>query len=217
MSSAGLRRTLADLERTVRAIATEFQTDTVFVIGSQAILAGWPDAPPALTGSPEIDAFPGNARIWEVSEKAKHPDVVPEASEHINALFGEGSRFHEAHGFFIDGVDDTTAKLPADWRKRAIALKVEVGKRVVTGIAPSPEDIVVSKLARLEQKDRQFVEAFHAVRPLDPDVIEARIRAAGMDPAVEARAIAYIRALTRDRGHDGGGDGAGGDVGGGPP
>jgi hypothetical protein len=37
MSSSAPRRTLADLERTVRAIATEFQTDTVFVIGSQAI------------------------------------------------------------------------------------------------------------------------------------------------------------------------------------
>lgn len=104
-----MTRTRADLERTVRAIATEFQTDTVFVIGSQAILAGWPDAPPAMTGSPEIYAFPENAKIWETREKAMHPDESPEASEHINALFGEGSMFHETHGFFIDGVDDTTA------------------------------------------------------------------------------------------------------------
>jgi hypothetical protein len=38
-------RTIADLERTVRAIATEFKTDSVFIIGSQAILVGWPEAP----------------------------------------------------------------------------------------------------------------------------------------------------------------------------
>ena len=31
-------RTVEDLERAVRAIATEFQTDKVFVIGSQGIL-----------------------------------------------------------------------------------------------------------------------------------------------------------------------------------
>jgi hypothetical protein len=37
------------------------------------------------------DAFPGNAKIWETQEKAKHPGESPEASEHINALFGEGS------------------------------------------------------------------------------------------------------------------------------
>ena len=30
-------RTVEDLERAVRAIATEFQTDKVFVIGSQGI------------------------------------------------------------------------------------------------------------------------------------------------------------------------------------
>lgn len=95
-------------------------------------------------------------------------------------------------------------------------MKVEVGQRVVTAIAPAPEDIVVSKLARLEEKDRKFIEAFHGLRPLDPDVTETRIRAAGMEPAVEARAVAYIRTLTQGCSHDGGGDGAGGGVGGGP-
>jgi hypothetical protein len=38
-------RTLDDLDRTVRAIATEFQTDKIFIIGSQGILLAWPDAP----------------------------------------------------------------------------------------------------------------------------------------------------------------------------
>jgi hypothetical protein len=37
---------LEDLERTVRAIATEFKTDKIFIIGSQSILLAWPDAPP---------------------------------------------------------------------------------------------------------------------------------------------------------------------------
>jgi hypothetical protein len=105
-------RTIADLERTVRAIATEFKTDSVFIIGSQAMLIGWPDAPLAMKISPEIDAFPANAKLWETQEKAKHPGESPEASEHINARFGEGSQFHETHGFYIDGVDENTAILP---------------------------------------------------------------------------------------------------------
>jgi hypothetical protein len=195
MASNRLGRTIADLERTVRAIATEFNADTVFIIGSQAILVGWPDAPPAMNISPEIDAFPANAKIWETQEKAKHPGESPEASEHINALFGEGSQFHETHGFYIDGVDESTAMLPADWRTRAIVRKVEVGSRVVTAIAPCPEDIIVSKLARLDGKDRRFIEAFHAVRPLDPAVIEERTRSSPMDPAAAERAVAYMRRL----------------------
>jgi hypothetical protein len=59
-----------------------------------------------------------------------------------------------------------------DWRTRAIVHRVEVGSRVVTAVAPCPEDIIVSKLARLDEKDRKFIENFHAVRPLDPEIIE---------------------------------------------
>ncbi len=196
MPADRLARTLDDLERTVRAIATEFKSDTVFIIGSQAILAGWPEAPPTMTASPEIDAFPANAKLWETQEKAKHPGENPEASEHINALFGEGSQFHRTHGFYIDGVDEATATLPADWQTRAIRRPVAVGDRLVTAIAPCPEDIIVSKLARLDEKDKKFILAFHAVRPLDPDIIERRIRSSRMDLAVADRAVAYIRAVT---------------------
>lgn len=169
MSSDRLTRTLDDLERTVRAIATEFNTDKVFIIGSQAILVGWPDAPPTVTQTPEIDAFPANAKIWETEERAKHPDINPEASEHINALFGAGSLFHQTHGFYIDGVDENTAKLPIDWQQRAIVLRLSGGNRTVTAVAPCPEDLVVSKLARLGQKDKEFIEALHAVRPLNAE------------------------------------------------
>src|SRR5436305_4326550 len=102
MAIARSVRTLEDLERTVRAIATEFKSDRIFIIGSQSILLAWPDAPHEMRDSPEIDVFPENARIWEIQEKAKYPDEIPLASEHINALFGIGSQFHETHGFYID-------------------------------------------------------------------------------------------------------------------
>ncbi|HLH93100.1 MAG TPA: DUF6036 family nucleotidyltransferase [Xanthobacteraceae bacterium] len=217
MTAGSLRRTIEDVERTVRAIATEFDTDTVVIIGSQAILLGWPDPPPVLRHSPEIDAFPGCTTIWEAREKARFPDETPDASEHINALFGDGSQFHETHGFYIDGVDKNTAVLPKDWRTRAIVRRIEVDKletgkvvkRMVTAIAPSPEDVIVAKLARLEEKDRSFVQAFHSARPLDAGLIEARIRSTKMDPAVAERAIAYVRTLARDVGYDCGGDPAG--------
>lgn len=46
-------RTLEDLLRVVRALAYEFKTDTVFVVGSQAILASMPDAPEIVRESPK--------------------------------------------------------------------------------------------------------------------------------------------------------------------
>ena len=102
-------RTLEDLERTVRALATEFDTDKVIIIGSQAVLVGWPDAPTDMTSTPEIDAYPGNAKQWQ------QINTDTEASEHINALFGYGSQFHQDSRVYIDGVDEDTAKLPVGW------------------------------------------------------------------------------------------------------
>lgn len=81
-------RTKEDIERAVRALAHEFKTDTVFIIGSQAILMSWPDPPETMRGTPEVDAYPEDARIWEI-EEAKRVDGPPlEASEHIHGLFG---------------------------------------------------------------------------------------------------------------------------------
>jgi hypothetical protein len=54
-------RTVADLVRAVRSVARHFKTDTVVIVGSQAVLLTWPEAPAALRTSPEIDAYPANA------------------------------------------------------------------------------------------------------------------------------------------------------------
>jgi hypothetical protein len=80
-------RTEEDLQRVVRALAREFETDTVFIIGSQAILMSWPEAPAVMRGSPEIDAFPANAKMWQLTEASKGDGPPLEASEHINGLF----------------------------------------------------------------------------------------------------------------------------------
>jgi hypothetical protein len=189
-------RTLEDLERAVRAIAVEFKADTIFVVGSQGILLAWPDAPLVMRTSPEIDLFPENAKDCETEEKKKHPDALPEASEHIDVLFGSGSQFHRTHGFYIDGVDENTAVLPAGWRTRAVVRRIEAGDRFVTAIAPCPEDLIVSKLARLDDKDKQFIEAYNLVCSLNPHLIEERIRSTNLDSAIADRARAYIRKVT---------------------
>jgi hypothetical protein len=189
-------RTFDDLLRVVRALAYEFKTDTVFVVGSQAILASMPDAPEVARASPEIDAFPANAKVWEVAESQRtRNNVQPIASEHIDGLFGQNSQFHQTHGFYIDGVDETTAKLPRGWQTRAVRVQTEVAGRTVYGIAPAAEDLVASKIARLDDRDKKFVEAIHAQRSLDLDLIERRINETNLDPAIAQRAIAYVRGL----------------------
>jgi hypothetical protein len=189
-----LVRTIEDLERTVRALAYHFGTDEIFIVGSQSILLSWPDAPPMMRTSGEIDAYPGNANLWEISNQDKGSPPAT-ASEEINALFGWGSQFHQTHGFYVDGVDDRTARLPSDWRQKAIERPIDVNGRTVLAIAPCPEDIVVSKLARLEDKDREFVEAYHRARPLDLALVEQRLRMTALEPAILSRAVAYLQRL----------------------
>jgi hypothetical protein len=166
-------RTLEDLHRAVRSIAVHFKTDIVVIIGSQSVLLEWPDAPVLMRTSGEIDAYPGNIRNWE----AENPDDL--ASEEINALFGWGSSFHDEFGFYIDGVDESTAKLPLDWQARAITIDVDAHGNRVTAVTPCPEDMVCAKLNRLSEKDKAYIEARHLVRPLDFDVIRERFRQTG--------------------------------------
>lgn len=145
-------RTLEDLHRAARVISRHFDTDTVVVIGSQAILLKRPDSPASIRTSAEIDAYPSNAKEWESSNGL-------EASEEINAFFGSGSDFHKTHGFYIDGVDENTAKLPPDWRTRAVEKIIRDEQRQcdIRIVVPDDDDLVVAKLNRLAEKDKDFI------------------------------------------------------------
>lgn len=179
-------RTIDDLHRAVRALAVHFDTDVVVIVGSQSVLLEWPDAPVLMRTSGEIDAYPGNIREWE----AKNPGDL--ASEEINVLFGWGSQFHETFGFYIDGVDETTAKLPPDWRSRAVEIEVAAHGKRVTAVAPCPEDMVCAKLNRLAEKDRAYIEARHEARPLDFGVIRERFRQTGPEKEILVAGLAFL-------------------------
>lgn len=182
-------RTREDLQRAVRAVAATFKSDAVVIVGSQSVLVGWPQAPSLMRTSGEIDAYPTNARRWE---RENHPF---EASELVNALFGAGSDFEEAHGFFIDGVDDETAKLPPGWKSRAVFLDIEHDGRTLTAIAPCTEDMVVAKLQRLVEKDRSYIAAHHAARPLDTASVLNRLRSCSPMHQVFDAAEAFLKSL----------------------
>ncbi|WP_312002375.1 DUF6036 family nucleotidyltransferase [Bradyrhizobium hereditatis] len=133
--------------------------------------------------------------MWEIQQKELDPDDDPEASEEINALYDEGSLFRREHGFYIDGVDENTARLPEDRNKRAITRTVDVDGRKVLAVAPCPEDIIVSKLARLSEKDKEFVEGYHKARPFDRELVIERIKATKLEAELQERAINFVRGL----------------------
>lgn len=182
-------RTVDDLDRAARAIGRHFETATVVVIGSQAILVQHAHAPAIMRMSGEIDAYPGNAGEWEL----RHSGQL--ASEEINVWFGIGSRFHATFGFYIDGVDADTAKFPPGWLGRADERTVRDDGKTIRVVAPCIDDLVVSKLHRLERKDRDFIRACHDMRVLDVALIRRRLAETEPESGIAARAEMFLETL----------------------
>ena len=148
----------AELEHAIRASCDALGVREVIVVGSQAVLGPFPDAPRELRTSAEADVWADELDDLEVAK--------------LNSL-GYGSRFHEEFGFHIDPVGPETATLPPDWRERAVVVEVEGhGAR---GICPEAHDLAVSKLVRGAEKDLAFVGAMLFHRMIQPSVVARRI------------------------------------------
>jgi hypothetical protein len=135
--------TRAQLEHLIRAAATIADDDDIVIIGSQAILGVFPDAPPELLVSVEADIYPRNK---------------PERWDLIDGALGEMSPFHATFGYYAQGVDESTATLPAGWSDRLVPL-FGPGTRGATGWCLEVHDLIVSKLVAGREKDLAFAAA----------------------------------------------------------
>lgn len=182
-------RSREELDHAVRALCEHFGTRAVVIIGSQAILGHWPNAPHHMRRSLEFDIYPANAEEWE----ALHPGQ--EASEEVEALFGYESDFHRAFGFYVDGVDSTTARLPPGWRNRKAVIPVTGDAGECFAIVPSIADLVVSKLCRLDPKDSDWIVACHAEAPLDIVDLRRLLDTVEIQPEIRRRAEDFLDRL----------------------
>lgn len=149
----------AQLEHIIRAAAANTNTTDIVVIGSQAILGSYPDAPVELLTSIEADVFP----------KERPYDSIL-----IDGTIGERSLFHETFGYYAHGVDETTAILPEGWRERLVPLRSE-NTRGVTGWCLEVHDLAVSKLAAGRQKDLEFVAGLFRHGLARPQIARERL------------------------------------------
>ena len=133
--------TRTQLEHVIRAAGAIAGTDTLIVIGSQAILASFPEAPPELLTSREVDLY---------------PDDIPANADLIDGSIGEGSLFDEQFSYYAHGVGPETAKLPSGWRARAVVLRTP-HTRGVTALCLHPADLAISKLLAGRDKDMAYV------------------------------------------------------------
>ena len=135
--------TRSQLEHIIRAAAGNADATEIVVIGSQAVLGTYPDAPDELTRSIEADVFPRDR---------------PDDSILIDGAIRERSLFHETFGYYAHGVGEDTAVLPAGWRERLVPVCNE-NTRGATGWCLEIHDLAVSKLVAGRDKDGDYVAA----------------------------------------------------------
>jgi len=114
--------------------------------------------PPRMLMSIDVDCFtrqdPG--RIFELRQ-----------------ALGEGSAFEATHGYYLDPVSPYLPTLPVQWEFRLIRVPLKNG---IMAFFLDPNDAAVSKYARGEPRDREWLRAGLAAGLLSAPIIESRMR-----------------------------------------
>jgi hypothetical protein len=154
------------LEHIIRA-ATGITGATEFVIvGSQAVLGQFPQAPDELLVSIEADVF-------SLRNSAD--------SDLIDGSIGEGSPFHQTFGYYAHGVSEETAVLPAGWRDRLVPIH-NPNTGGGTGLCLEIHDLAVSKLVAGREKDLDFLSGILRHRLAGAETIRSRLGDTALPP-----------------------------------
>lgn len=169
----------AQLEHVIRAASSIANDREIVVLGSQAILGRYPEAPPTLCLSLDVDLYPRN-----------HPD----RADLVDGAIGELSVFHETFGYYAHGVGPETAVLPAGWESRLVRVEGP-GTGGAVGLCLDPHDLAISKLVAGREKDLEYLQVAAGSGLLDCDTLFGLIDATATDPARRELARERIRGL----------------------
>ena len=156
----------AELEHIILAASGITGQAELVIVGSQAVLAQFPDAPAALLSSMEADIYPRHR---------------PDLSIQIDGAIGERSLFHETFGYYAHGVDETTATLPPGWEDRLVPIRNE-NTGGATGWCLEVHDLAASKLVAGRQKDLDFVHLLLRGKMAVTDTLASRVETLPLPP-----------------------------------
>jgi hypothetical protein len=169
--------TRAQLEHLIRAAADIADDDDIVVIGSQAILGQFPDAPASMRVSAEADIYP-----------LRHP----ERADLIDGSIGELSPFHETYGYYAQGVSETTAYLPRGWKDRLIVVQNE-NTRGARGLCLEVHDLLAAKAIAGREKDIDFLRDAANYRLARKDELLGRLKLVEADAGTIENAETLVR------------------------
>lgn len=162
----------SELEHLIRAAGKIAGERELVVIGSQAILGQFPDAPPALLRSMECDLYPKRD---------------PALADKVDGAIGEGSRFHEQFGYYAQGVGPGTATLPRGWQRRVVRVE-NANTGGYAGLCLEVHDLAVSKYVAGREKDLEFTRELARHGMTEKKILLTRLAATRLGAAL-ARAV----------------------------
>ena len=158
----------SELEHLIRAAGRIAGERELVVIGSQAILGQFPDAPPALLRSMECDLYPRKR---------------PELADKVDGAIGEASKFHERFGYYAQGVAPDTATLPGGWQRRLVRVE-NVNTRGYAGLCLEVHDLAISKYVAGREKDLEFTRELARHGMTEKKTLRTRLTATKLDTAL---------------------------------
>jgi hypothetical protein len=171
----------SQLEHVIRAAAGITGAEEFIIIGSQAILGQFPNAPNELLASVEADIFTLRN---------------PEDADLIDGSIGEGSPFHRTFGYYAHGVGQETAALPVGWRDRLVLVRNE-NTGGGTGLCLEVYDLACSKLAAGREKDLSFVGALLRHGFVKSHDLEDRLGSMPLTQERRASCLALLERITK--------------------
>ena len=153
------------------------------IIGSLSILGSVTRPPARMVASQDVDLY---------------PLLDPGRASEIAAHLGQSTPFDRDHGFYADAVSPYLATLPDGWQSRLVSISWPEG---IVALCLEPHDAAVSKYARGEDRDREWIRAGLDAGILDIGIIEARTRSVVVEVEERER---MVRGLGEDRVYLGG-------------
>ncbi len=162
----------SELEHLIRAAGRIAGAREIVVIGSQAVLGQFPEAPMALLRSMEADLYPRSK---------------PDLADKVDGAIGEGSRFHEQYGYYAQGVAPDTATLPRGWQRRLVRIE-NSNTGGYAGLCLEVHDLALSKYVAGREKDLEFTRELAKHGMTDKKTLLKRLAATRLDAAL-ARSV----------------------------
>jgi hypothetical protein len=154
------------------------ETDYV-VFGSLAVLGYAGEVPPRMAASIDVDAY-----------SRTDPDRIFD----LRPALGQGSPFEAEFGYYLDPISPRVATLPEGWPDRLT--RIELAPDLAAWFL-EPNDAAVSKYARMEPRDREWIRPGLRTGVLSVAILDARFARTNF---LDARESSRAReALEEDR------------------